>query len=92
MQAKKAAIQTLLKLPHPDHAGRTVPHRRAVTIAPGEVRRLLAETAEALLRGEITRTQAERTVRACGRITRELNQRVALAARVARLSRGPKAK
>jgi hypothetical protein len=65
------------------------------TITPGDVRRLLAETVVALVNGEITTKQANATRRACGRITRKLNQgnqRLALAVKIARLPGGSKPK
>jgi hypothetical protein len=61
-----------------------------VTITPGDVRRLLFDTAVDVLNGEITLTQAKMIVRDYSRITRELNQRAMLAVRAARLLRGPK--
>jgi hypothetical protein len=68
------------------------PHDRLETITSADVRRLLAETLVALVNGEITTKQADATRRDCRRITRELNRRVGLIPRLARLSRGPKPK
>jgi hypothetical protein len=70
----------------------TASRDRVATITPADVRRLLAETATSVLRGEVTPTQVDRIVRDCRRITRELNQRAGLIARMARLSRGLKPK
>jgi hypothetical protein len=58
--------------------GPTAPHDQVATITPGDVRWLLMETATSVLRDEVTPTQADRIVRDCRRITRELNQRAGL--------------
>ena len=70
---------------------RTLPTDRLATITPADVRRLLAEIAVQVVRGEIATKEAGRIARNCRRVTRELNQRnqrFALAVRIARLAGG----
>ncbi len=54
---------------------RTLPTDRLATITPADVRRLLAEIAVQVVRGEIATKEAGRIARNCRRVTRELNQR-----------------
>ena len=53
------------------------------TITPSDVRRLLCETAVAIVNGDIAPAEAELIVRDCRRITRELNRHARLVARMA---------
>lgn len=56
------------------------------TIGPGDIRRMLADAAVAVINGEMSVDEAKRITRDCRRITRDLNQRGAAAIQAARLS------